>query len=305
MSSAKSPLILLDGSPLTAMPPAHWVFLAIIFLQTMALVTWIITVERRISLIMSETIVGTPNGVTVSALGTVTTLGLANALRVLNLTANTIVTSTLQFTNFAASCMVAPLRMPVGTDPDFTYDCGTPMAGWTDIPLHPIPRSTGANVPSFNVFRGAIRAYEFVGNAANMRELYGYFHIPHQIAPGTGIYYHVHWAPDAASPTGNITWNFEYSYANGNGTSVFPTPATISITATMPSQYTHMITEIATPALTDLQVDGIILLRLYRDAALATDTSTNSAFLFFIDAHVNIAKFGTKNRNVATGGFYD
>ena len=71
------------------------------------------------------------------------------------------------------------------------------------------------------------------------------------------------------------------------------------------AQYVHMITEIAAPVLAGtLEVDGVLQLHVYRDGAAGADTSTTSAFLLFIDAHIQVSKFATKNRNKAGGSFY-
>ena len=225
-------------------------------------------------------------GISVSTTGTTTTIAMSASV------AN-------------ASCLSTGVTVPASTTSDFQIDCNTPGSGWIDLPVQATVRGTGGNDPTFSTWRSPQRAYEFVGSSSEMREIFGQIHIPHTIKPGTGIYFHVHWVPSAASPSGNIVWKFDYSYAGPGNNQVFPASSTVTATATMPAQYTHMITEIAAPVLAgSLEVDGVISLRVYRDAADAGDTSTNSAFLLFIDAHIQVAKFATKNRNKAGGSFY-
>jgi hypothetical protein len=117
----------------------------------------------------------------------------------------------------------------------------------------------------------------------------------------------VHWAPNAAAPAGNITWHFEYSAANT--TAAFSAPVTVSSTSVMPAtQYEHRITETPTSVLGGgaIEVGAVVHLRVYRDAAAASDTSTDSAFVFYIDMNVQVWKHATRRRNkLETGDFYN
>lgn len=246
--------------------------------------------KGRVSAATNYSLVGSAS-VDVSTAGTTTTVSLA---------------SNITFSTPNLTCMAqAPITVAPSTSADFQVDCSIPDAGWTDVSVGPIAMTTGPSAPSFTAWRGTMRAYEFPGSGTQAHETWGSFHIPHTIKPGTGVYFHVHWLPNAAAPTGNVTWNFEYTYAGPGDTQTFPATATVSATAAQPAQYTHMSTEIATPVLTgQIEVDGVILLRVYRDPALASDTSTDSAFLLFIDAHIQTTKWSTKYRNKQTGSFY-
>lgn len=213
-------------------------------------------------------------------------------------------TQTLSNKTVTGTAYPSTIAFSTGTGSDILYDQNAPTDGWTDIPIEITVKGSGVNDPSFTVFRNGIQAYEFVGTPDGaMRQVWGTIHIPHQITPGTGIYFHIHWAPNAASSSGNVKFNFEYTYASSG--SAFPATQTVSVVQAMPAQYTHTITEIAAPVLTgSLEVDGNVLVRMYRNPADVQDTSTNSAFVFLMDCHVNISKFATKYRNKATGSFY-
>jgi hypothetical protein len=191
-----------------------------------------------------------------------------------------------------------------GANSDFQYDWDSPSDGWTDLPVNLTVRGSGSNNPAWSVFRNNLYAYEFVGTPdGSLKEIWGEIHVPHSHAVGTGIYFHVHWAPNSASPSGNIKFNFEYTYANSG--SVYPASSVVSVVQAMPAQYTHTITEIASPVLAGrLEVDGLVLVRLYRDPADAQDTSTDSAFIFNVDCHMNVNKWGTKYRNKDIGGSF-
>jgi hypothetical protein len=196
---------------------------------------------------------------------------------------------------------ISSLVFAAGTQPDFQVDQTTPADGWADITCDINVKGSGVNNPAWSLFRDNIYAFEFPGTG--MKEVWANVHIPHNYSPGTGLYFHVHWAPNVAGGTGNIKWQFEYTYASRDGT--YGATTTTSVVQAMPAQYTHTITEIASPVLTgQLEVDGLLLIRCFRDAGDAQDTSTQSAFLFFIDCHINTSKFSTKYRNKATGSFY-
>jgi hypothetical protein len=205
-------------------------------------------------------------------------------------------------------CIATPLRLPVGAVADFTYDCDAPSEGFIDVTSELVVRGTGMNSPGFNVFRDTLRAYEFEGSGMTMREVFVSFHIPHSYRPEAGIFFHVHWAPNAASPSGNITWHFAYSAAKGAGSgTAFGATSTVTVTEVMPgTQYLHRISEIGTAVLGGgaIEVDALVLIRIYRDAGDASDTSTDSAYVFFIDAHVPVWKVATRFRNKDTGDFY-
>lgn len=237
------------------------------------------------------------------ATGTIT-LPISNDTLVARNTVDTLTNKTFINSILSGSIKATNIIMDKGVNDDFQYDWDDATNGWTDIPINITTRGSGVNNPAWSQFRNGLYGYEFVGTPDNAtREAWGEIHIPHQLTPGTGIYFHVHWAPIAVNPTGNIKWSFEYSYANSG--SVFPTTQTVSVIQAMPSQYTHTITEIASPVLTgQLEVDGLCLVRVFRNPADPQDTSTDSAILFFVDCHINISKWSTKYRNKLIGGSF-
>lgn len=191
------------------------------------------------------------------------------------------------------------LNMAANSGADFEV---TGTAGWKDILGAPNVRGSGSNDPAFNSPTGFsnLRFFEFPGTGP-MKEIYFYYHIPHDWADGTDFYFHVHHFPEAASPSGVVRWNFEYTFAGAPGTTddTFSTSTTV-ITADetygSSDQYKHFITETTAQTLTDITVDGIIVCRVYRDPALGADTSTDSAFILTCDLHYQCNKLVTKNK---------
>lgn len=177
---------------------------------------------------------------------------------------------------------------------------------WIDIESEPHARSSGTNAPSYAAWNGGnLYAYEFPGSGA-LKELFYSIHVPHMYnaVDNLGVYFHAHVVTNATVFTGTCKINFEYTYAGPNG-EAFPATQTISATTTFTTQYQHRIVEIPSPVLAgQLEVDGVIDVRCYRDPGDVADTFTGSVFVLFLDSHINVNKIGTKFRNKATGSFY-
>lgn len=189
------------------------------------------------------------------------------------------------------------LTVPKTTNTGVKVDVDAPTFGWRDILGDITIRVAGADDPTFSVFRGNIRAFEF--SATLMKEAFLVYHIPHDYVPGTDIYFHTHWANAAAVPnTGNVIWGFEYSYAKGYNQEAFPAASTVTVTQACPAtRYQHNIAETAAVTIAGLEIDGLVLVRVYRDGAAGGDTCTDSAFLFTADLHYQSTNVATKQKN--------
>jgi hypothetical protein len=174
--------------------------------------------------------------------------------------------------------------------------------GWADITGDINVKGTGANFPAWSVFVSGLFAYEF--SASVMKECWIVFHVPHSYAPGSDLYLHTHWSTTGTN-TGVCRWGFEYSYAKGynqGAESVFPSSQTVYIEqAGSGVARRHMIAETLPISMPGLEVDSLILVRVFRDAAHANDTQTGAAFLFTSDIHFLADKVVTPNR---TPDFY-
>lgn len=188
------------------------------------------------------------------------------------------------------------LVLPKTSGTGIKVDRTTPVWGWRDITGDINVRGTGANDPSFATFINGIRMYSF--SATVMNECFAAFHIPHDLVPGTDIFFHVHWANPAATPnTGNVLWKFEYSFARGFNQAAFPATTTVSVLQACPAtRYQHMVAETAAVTIANLEVDGLILCRIYRDAADGTDTCTDAVSVLTADVHYQSTNMATLNK---------
>lgn len=171
--------------------------------------------------------------------------------------------------------------------------------GWGDITGEIVARG-GSGSPTFAAVTGLgnMYAYKFPGNTGST-EVFINFHIPHDYADGTDIYFHTHWINATATPsTNNVVWQFEYSIAKGHGQQAFPTPTTVSVTqACNATRYWHHIAETTAITSANLEVDSLVMCRVFRDTSHASDTNTDTdVYLLTCDIHYQKNKYATKNR---------
>ena len=176
-------------------------------------------------------------------------------------------------------------------------DQDAPTFGWRDLTAPIDVRGVGGNDPTFAVYTGTtMRAFQF--SAVTMNEVFFVFHVPHDWVPGTDIYFHAHWSNAAAAPnTGNVVWKFDYQFAKGFGQEAFPAIQTAqAISASPATRYTHNISETTAVAIPLMEVDGLILVRGYRDADNVLDTCSDAVFLHTMDIHYQSTNMATKNK---------
>ena len=207
--------------------------------------------------------------------------------------------------------------LPKTSGKGIKVDNTTPTFGWHDMLGDINIRGTGGTNPSFNVYRGTLRQFQF--NASD--EVYLNFHIPHDYLPGSNIYIHAHWSLNgtnragAAAGTvngGNLVWGFEVSYAKGHNQAAFIAPVTRTLTSTFSTDfpatlYQHIIseTQISDPSpaasqidTDDIEVDGVIMIRAYLSANNITVASgiVPAPFLHYVDIHYQSSGIPTKQR---------
>lgn len=133
-------------------------------------------------------------------------------------------------------------------------------------------------------------------------------HLLHDFKADSIPTFHVHWTHDQATPTGNLVWKIDYTVARAYNAAAFDvaSPTTLSTTvdaSTVPQYYHHVAGELPEPsdfklsANDDLQVDALILGRIYRGNAGDGDTFNDDPFLLQIDMHYEKGQLGTTNRN--------
>lgn len=169
--------------------------------------------------------------------------------------------------------------------------------GWRDMISEINPRS-GGTAPALSLYRDGIYLYEFASD--QMQEVFSNFHIDHDYKLNTMLYPHLHFVTTSTAG-GVVRLGFEYTYAKGHGLGTFPATTTLTLDFTIPanSQHVHFIAEVpqgqGIPG-TNIDTDGAILMRIYRDGTHANDTFTGTIFGIFSDLHYEVDRYATINR---------
>jgi hypothetical protein len=186
-------------------------------------------------------------------------------------------------------------------------DTTNPTYGWRDMLGRVVPKATGAGTPARAVYRaGEIGQYAFVAGDLVDCE----FHIPHDYAPGTDIYAHIHWSHNGDAISGDAVFDLYHSYSKGHNQAVFPAEKNVTISVSTPDiatipQYKHRIDEAvisasaATASLMDralIEPDGLILLAL-KLTTLPTIGGGGKLFVHFIDLHYQSTNMATKQKS--------
>jgi hypothetical protein len=203
--------------------------------------------------------------------------------------------------------------LPKTSGKGIKVDTASPSFGWHDM-LGPISiRGVGATDPSYNIYQGGLRGYQFDVN----EEAFVEFHIPHDYLPGSDLYIHAHWSVKQTTTAGvatnavtggSVTWGFEVSYAKGHNQAAFITPITTTIAQNgSTTQFQHMIAEVQLSAASpsgsqidsdNIEVDGLVLVRVYLSANDLTVSagSKPAPFLHMVDIHYQSTNSTTKNK---------
>jgi hypothetical protein len=238
---------------------------------------------------------GIPEVVVVDSSGNVVT----NVLTSGNVAASTVYSGVYKYSNGAPlTAGVGSLVLPKTSGQGLLVDMGAPTYGWRDLlGSITVEESGGPNRPTFTNYRDGLKQYRFDANDQCFVE----FHLPHDYAPGTDLFIHVHWSHIASDvSSGGITWGFEMSYAKGHNQAPFSPSVTATVLqAASLVQFQHMIAETQVTGSSlipvgDIEPDGILLTRIHivsNDIAPAT-----LPYVHYVDIHYQSTGMGTKQK---------
>lgn len=188
-------------------------------------------------------------------------------------------------------------------------DTTTPTFGWRDLQGDVLIKVVGANDPDYNDYAGTgIYRHQFKNNA--MTQIFNDYHIPHDYVPGSDVFMHIHWSQTtidtggAAGAPGNAKWYFDANYSKGHDRGAFPagvvtvSPAAQTASGTIRQ---HLIAEVQMSTSgqiggQDLEPDGIVTVRSYRDAADPADTLDQRPWVHHADIHYQSTNIATKQK---------
>jgi hypothetical protein len=169
--------------------------------------------------------------------------------------------------------------------------------GWRDN-ISSIDTRGGGNAPERNLYRDGIYLYEF--SASQMNEVFSNFHIDHDYKLGTMLYPHFHFVTTNTG-SGVVRLGFEYTFAKGHGLEAFPATTTLyrNFSVAANSQNIHFVAEMpegqGIPG-TGVDTDGVVLMRIFRDAGHTDDTFPGTVFGILADLHYEVDRYSTINR---------
>jgi len=177
---------------------------------------------------------------------------------------------------------------------------------WKDLIGDIIPKTSGVGAPTLGTWRTQTRWYHYTaGDDGDI-----VFHIPHDWAPGTDLFVHVHWGHNGTNISGSFVLNLYSSYAKGHAQANFASEKNVTITVpslniTNTPQYRHRTDEVqlstdgGSATLLDtalIEPDGIVLMHFDATTIPTITGGTAEPFIFAIDLHYQSNHVGTLNR---------
>lgn len=251
----------------------------------------------NLTLANSGVVAGTYNSVTVDAKGRVT------------LGANKTAVEQLGYTplNKAGDILGGSLGFPSTAGTGITIGN---QYGWRDLLGDVSGKVGGGAAPSQSRFYGNMLAWAYsAGDQGTLT-----FHLPHDYAPGTDLFFHFHWAHNGTAITGQIVFNCLVTYAKGHGQQSFVAPITSIVSAAGLNisncpRYMHRIEEVqlSTPGgssnmlnTDQIEVDGIVHITFTMNtipSISGSSTGVNAPFLISADIHYQSTGIPTKNKS--------
>lgn len=172
--------------------------------------------------------------------------------------------------------------------------------GWADIVSEFYTRGGPAS-PGVSQFIGGIYLLEF--SDTDVLEAFANVHIPHSYKLGTMMYPHIHFST-TSNNAGTVRWGVEWTFArrhDSTGQTTFPATSTIYIDFPIPanSANKHFVAEAAQGAGipgTHIEVDGMVMCRVFRDPTHVNDTFVGSVWAITADVHIEVDRHATINR---------
>lgn len=154
------------------------------------------------------------------------------------------------------------------------------------IPLASV-RLPAANAPAWIAYKGT-QVLAFDGTSTDT--IYFTVKVPHGYKEGSDYLLHVHWVAED-NTTGNVKWQFTYSFANADAT--FPAPTSVTgVVATPEVADKHVHTDVATIDGTGQKLSSVILCALSRLGGDAEDTYAQDVYFLEADFHVELNSIG-------------
>jgi len=191
-------------------------------------------------------------------------------------------------------------------DKNFTETERRTGAGWNDN-VEQIRPISGPDAPPVTEWADGMSGYEFL--TGQNYACFANFHMKHDYKVGSMQYPHLHFVT-TSNLGGVVRIGFKYTQArrcdDTSGVVVFPTPTTLYLNFTIPpsSALTHWVAEMpegfGIPG-TNVNVDSVIPMRIFRDGTSPEDTFTQSIWALTVDLHYEVDRATTPSRTPPFG----
>lgn len=174
------------------------------------------------------------------------------------------------------------------------------QSGWRDM-VCGLEVRDGPSQPPIVQFRDGIYLPSF--SPTDMMEGFATAHIDHDWKLGSMLYPHMHWSVNTNS-VGVVRWGFEYTWArrfDDTGNISFGPTNTIYVDVeTTGVPHTHYVSQPLDGFGIDgggMNIDTVILIRVFRDVTNPIDTFPDQVFGFTFDLHYEAERATTPNRD--------
>jgi hypothetical protein len=169
---------------------------------------------------------------------------------------------------------------------------------WDDLRVSGNSFDKNVNAPSLLAFgaSGGLLAYQFTGTGVTVNQVYFALQIPHSYKLGTNLCPHVHWTP-TTTDAGNVVWQLEYAWQDLGAVFSPVTPIEI-VDATSGVAWKHQLAEFPEISGAGAQLSSMLICRLFRDPAHASDTYEHDAALLEFDIHFQANTLGSREEYV-------
>ena len=185
-------------------------------------------------------------------------------------------------------------------DANFSELDNRTQMGWRDM-ICGLETRGGPTQPVLQNYRNGIYLYAFSPDV--VQEIFAVAHIDHDYALGTELFPHMHWTTDTTN-TGTVRWGIEYTLAqrfDDTGVKTFGPTTTLYVEqASDGAAYKHWVAQ-ATPGNgipgAGINIDTVILFRIFRDATHGNDTYPDPCYGITFDMHYQCSRYATPNRD--------
>lgn len=178
-------------------------------------------------------------------------------------------------------------------EPDGTMVSVGDATTYDDVYPSSVTIGVGGNAPSFSVYAGNLKAYEFTGGTSN-KEMHIGYQIYHSYEEGTSVVPHLHVYVANNGVGGTVIFDMEYEWANVDDTGTVTT-TTVQATLTLPADSTvrkNQIISFGDITGTGKKISSVFMTKITRRQDL--DTFSGSVWLKSADIHIRKSTIGSR-----------